>query len=114
MNSTVLAIAIVAGGAVVYYLATKKSSEAAPGNLTLTLTAQLPDEPIQAAGSMVTKSPDKPVYSPGDRVYLTAHPPSGTWFNGWYIDGTFYDSGNPTNILMLSNHVVLADFIWGG
>ncbi len=112
MNKSVLTIAVIVGGIVIYYLS--RNQGVPSDSLTLTLTARLPDEPIQAAGSLIVKSPNKSSYSPGDLVYLTAHPPAGTYFNGWYVDGVFYGGGTLTNLLMLSDHVILADFVWGG
>jgi len=66
-----------------------------------------------APGSYVTVTPYKNAYDDGELVSLVANTPSNLWFNGWEVDGQFYDSGQYTNILMLSSHVIVANFTGG-
>jgi uncharacterized repeat protein (TIGR02543 family) len=59
------------------------------------------------AGS-VTKNPNKPFYTPGETVQLTAIPSAGYCFSYW--TGDAHGSRNPITITMNSNKTVTANF----
>jgi uncharacterized repeat protein (TIGR02543 family) len=56
----------------------------------------------------VTKDPDKPSYTYGEIVTLTAYPTTGWIFNHWEENLT--GSQNPTTIAMTGNKYVIANF----
>ncbi len=118
-----LIITGVVGAAIAAVVITKKPSSSAPvpptptpeptpGKFTLRLYIQLPDEPLResGAGGAIVAVPMKYSYSSGDLVQLYANVP-GLSFNGWYVDGQFYDAHSMTNILVLSSHDIVAHFI---
>ena len=56
----------------------------------------------------VNKNPDKPKYSPGTVVTLTAYPDAGWTFSHW--SGDLSGSNNPENIIIDDNKTVTAHF----
>ncbi len=64
--------------------------------------------PIMGSGS-VTKNPDKPSYTQGEQVTLTAIPGSGYSFASWSGDAS--GNTNPLIILMNGNKTITANFI---
>lgn len=65
--------------------------------------------PSTASALWVEKSPDKPFYAYGEKVSLTANPPSGWRFVRWRIDNVDY-TDNPLIITIISNTTVTAYF----
>ncbi|GEM_PF-3236417 len=63
---------------------------------------------ISGNGS-VAKNPDKPFYSTGESVTLTAIPSAGWFFSSW--SGDTATSSNPVTIVMISDKSVLAAFL---
>ena len=57
----------------------------------------------------VTKSPDKPAYSAGESVTLTATPAAGNLFTNW--SGSASGSTNPLTVVVNSNLTIVANFI---
>jgi|GEM_PF-2174501 len=72
--------------------------------ITYTLT-------ITATNGNVTKNPDKPSYTAGEMVTLTAVPDSGYSFFGWSGDAS--GTSATTTVTMYGNMSVSADFIAG-
>lgn len=86
-------------------------------NITATFE-QLPQEqyivaiqlvPSSASALWITKDPDKPLYSYGEQVTLSASPPVGKTFIKWSIDGVDYTQ-NPITITIIKNTTVTAYF----
>jgi uncharacterized repeat protein (TIGR02543 family) len=63
---------------------------------------------INATGGSVTKTPDKMVYTLGQKVILRAVADDGYQFTGW--SGGFSGTGNPVTIIMHANRTVTANF----
>ncbi len=71
-----------------------------PADYTLTTNTSGP-------GS-ITRSPDKPSYTPGEAVTLTAVPSAGSTFTGW--SGGATGGANPTVVTMNADTTVTASF----
>lgn len=77
--------------------------------IDVTLTKKLYTLSIDVTGEgTVTKNPDKPAYTHGEEVQLTAIPDEGWSFVDWTGDLT--DSDNPKVIVMDQNRSVTANF----
>jgi len=85
--------------------------------IALTPTYTLAVSVATPAVGWVLISPDKPVYSAGETVTLTAY--LDNWaigyytFDHWMVNGVGF-VGNQINIVMDENKVVVAYFVWSG
>jgi len=62
-------------------------------------------------GGTVSKSPNKPRYSMGEIVQVTAHPVPGRSFDYWTLEtGEFLDTANPINFMVMASHTLTAHF----
>jgi len=75
-----------------------------PSGFTLTVHV------LPSGTGYVTKSPDKPTYSEGETVVLTATPASGYRFSYWDCDGEWLGSANPISFLVMASHTLTAHF----
>jgi len=100
------------------YIVSKTGYEDATGNVNVdsdktvdvTLSRKLYTLSIEVTGEgTVTKNPDKPEYTHGEEVQLTALPDAGWSFTNW--TGDFTGSDNPKAIVMDQNRSVSATFI---
>ena len=82
-------------------------------NYTATLVGYTLAASVSPSNSgTITKNPDKPSYSSGENVALTANASSGYAFNNWSGDvPQAQQSSNPVTITMDSNKSVTANFI---
>lgn len=80
-------------------------------NLTISATftaAQYNLSVTQVGNGSVTKSPNKPTYSFGEKVTLTATPASGWAFTGW--SGDVISPTNPLELTIEGNTALIANF----
>ncbi len=100
------------------YTVSKIGYEDATGNVNVdsdktvdvTLSRKLYTLSIEVTGNgTVTKNPDKPEYTHGEEVLLTAIPEAGWSFTNW--TGDFTGSDNPKVIVMDQNRSVSATFL---